>query len=151
MSRRRWARSVLRAAPVASLLLLAGCASMVGYSAGRIIDTQFSRATPPPACGRHALRQGQRVTLVLTDGTRQDGLYLWHDCEGDSLLVMKTEVSNWDMPGRHADTLRVPLRTIDHVDVPREQARYVGMVLGVAFDAILGLWMLVIIGLGGVS
>lgn len=151
MRSRRSAARVLRAPAICSFLLVTGCASMMGYSAGRIVDTQFSRSVPPPACGRHPLRQGQRVQVIQTDGARRDGIYLWHDCVGESLLVMKTEVSNWDMPGRQVDTLRVPLRAIDHVDVPREQARYIGLVLGAAVDAVVGLWMLVIIGLGGTS
>ncbi len=147
MTDRGWAFSVLRTVPIGSILLLTGCASMLGYSAGRMVDTHYARATPPPACTRHPLHEGQRVTLVLDDGVRREGVYLWHDCTGESLLVLKTDVMNPGVPGSRADTLRVPLRSIDHIDVPRKQARYVGLVLGLAGDALVGLSILFYVGM----
>jgi hypothetical protein len=151
MADRRRLLPTLWTAVALSILALCGCGSMMGYSMGRIVDTQFSRATPPPACGKHPLRQGQRVTIVQKDGTKRDGLYQWHDCLGDSLLVMNSEISSWDMPGRRSDTLRVPLRSIDQVRVPREGARYVGLVAGMVFDVLIGFWTVYAIGLAGVG
>jgi hypothetical protein len=126
---------------------ISGCCSLLGYSFGRMIDQGAAHATPPPKCGTHTLHEGQKIRVRLSDGTKRTGLYMWHDCEGDSLLVMRTEVSSFDMAGVRPDTLRIPLRTIQEVKVPREAARYVGLVIGAGFDFLI--WGMVLTSVQG--
>jgi hypothetical protein len=151
MSWRRRIGNLLVLAAGLAALSACGCGALIGYSIGRIVDTQIPRDIPPPTCARHPLHEGQKITVVLRDRTERSGLYLWHDCAGESLLVMKPEVSPWDMPVRHLDTLRVPLRSVDHIEVPREAARRVGLLLGIAADLYIALAALSLQGLSGLD
>lgn len=110
---------------IPALLLTQGC-TVMGYSAGRIIDIRDRVAVPSTEIEN--LKNRQTIWVTLDDGTVHVGRL-----EGPGELVDALTLRGWRDYGRAApDT--IPLTMIHEIAIPRSSSRWWGLGLGAAVD-----------------
>lgn len=117
-----------------AMLTSAGCTA-VGFGLGALVDADSGKGS---AARLNDVHPGRNVTVWLRDGRRVQGRYLGREPVTPAPdLDPFSAAAGTIMLQTESETMRVAAGDVDRVSVPVTKGKVMGMVLGLAIDALI--------------